>query len=229
MNWKLSLVIGLAVIGGAYFWFKRPSQDTAGSLEDFSAVTTHLKPIGYDSFVSRPIGYPAEGRPWVTDLLITDLDGDGWKDILVCDGRRNRVSWIRQTSKGVFSEEDIGEPVLGPAHVEVADLNGDGHLDVLVASMGVIPPSNEKIGSVIVLMNDGKNHFHNKVIVDKISRVTYVNAADLNKDGKLDLVVGAFGYVEGEIRWLENIGNGEFRSHPLLDLPGTIHSPIADI
>jgi hypothetical protein len=56
-----------------------------------------------------------------------------------------------------------------------------------------------------------------------------VAAADLNKDGKLDLVVGAFGYVEGEIRWLENMGKGEFKSHPLLDLPGTIHAPVADI
>jgi len=42
----------------------------------------------------------------------------------------------------------------------------------------------------------------------------------LNKDGRLDLVVGQFGYIEGEIRWMENLGNWQFKSHQLLDLPG---------
>ena len=229
MKLRLAIVTVVVLGVGGYVWLARVRHDPGENRGDIGPNVTHLRPIGENSFLPRAIGYPAEGRPWVTDLLIADLDGDGLKDILVCDGRRNRVSWIRQTARGVFSEEDIGETILGPAHVEVADLNGDGHLDVLVASMGVIPPSNEKVGAVVVLMNDGTNHFHNKVIVDKIARVTYVAAADLNKDGKLDLVVGAFGYVEGEIRWLENKGKGEFRSHPLLDLPGTIHAPVADL
>lgn len=229
MKTKWGIVVLVVVCACVVEWRARFSRAAIGNPAEAAVPMTHLKPIGYDSFIPRSIGYPAEGRPWITDLLIADLDGDGLKDIIVCDGRRNRISWIRQTSKGVFSEQDIGETVLGPAHVEVADLDGDGHLDVLVASMGVIPPSNEKVGSVVVLMNDGTNHFSNKVILDKISRVTYVNAADLNKDGRLDLVVGAFGYVEGEIRWLENKGKGEFQSHPLLDLPGTIHAPIADL
>jgi len=51
----------------------------------------------------------------------------------------------------------------------------------------------------------------------------------LNKDGRPDLVVGQFGYLEGEIRWMENLGNWQFKSHQLLDLPGTIHAPVADL
>jgi hypothetical protein len=108
-------------------------------------------------------------------------------------------------------------------------MNGDGHLDVLVSSMGVVPPSNDKVGAVVVLVNDGTNHFTNRVLLEKVARVTYVAAADFNKDGLPDLVVGQFGYVEGEIRWLENLGNWQFKSHSLLDLPGTIHAPVADM
>lgn len=185
--------------------------------------------LGMDYYTPRPIGRPPDGMPWISDLLIVDLDGDGLKDVLVCDGRLNKVTWIRQVRPGVFEEQDIGESVAGPAHVEVADLNGDGHLDVLVASMGVIPPSNVKKGAVVLLENDGTNHFTNRVLLDNVARVTYVAAADFNKDGRPDLIVGQFGYLEGEIRWMENLGGGKFASHPLLDLPGTIHAPVADL
>jgi hypothetical protein len=187
------------------------------------------KPLGLDFYTQRPIGNPPEGAPWITDLLVTDLDGDGLKDILVADGRRNQVSWIRQVRPGVFEEQDIGGPIAAPAHLEVADLRGTGHLDVLVASMGVIFPDNEKIGSVVVLENDGHNHFTNHVLLDKVARVTYVKAARLTHSGRLDLVVGQFGYLEGEVRWMENLGGGNFQSHQLLDLPGTIHAPVADL
>ncbi len=185
--------------------------------------------LGLNSFAPRPIGNPAEGLPWITDLLIVDLDGDGLKDVIACDGRLNKVSWIRQSRLGVFEEQDIGESIAGPAHLEVADLNGDGHLDVLVAAMGTIPPSNAKTGAVIILVNDGTNHFSNRVLIENVARVTYVAAADFNKDGRLDLVVGQFGYLQGEIRWMENRGDWQFESHSLLDLPGTIHAPVADL
>lgn len=180
-------------------------------------------------YAPRPIGHAPDGLPWITDLLIVDLDQDGLKDILVCDGRINEVGWIRQTKIGVFEEEKIGSAVAGPAHLEVADMNGDGKLDVLVSAMGTVTPSNDKSGAVVVLVNDGKNHFTNRVLLENVARVTYVAAADFNKDGRPDLVVGQFGYLQGEIRWLENQADWKFTSHSLLDLPGTIHAPVADI
>jgi len=223
---KKILLLGVmvcAALAAAFFLVKSRGRASA------PAAARLAGPLGVDSFAPRAIGRPPDGNPLVTDLLIVDLDQDGLKDVLVCDARQNRVCWIRQVRLREFEEQDIGETVAGPAHVEVADLNGDGHLDVLVASMGVIPPSNVKSGAVIVLVNDGTNRFTNRVLLQDVARVSYVTAADLNHDGRLDLVVGQFGYIEGEIRWMENRGDWRFESHQLLDLPGTIHAPAADL
>lgn len=221
-----TIVVGVVIIlvGGAIWLSHSPRSENRTE-----RPSPRVRSLGLNTYQKRAIGRPAEGNPWITDLLIVDLDGDGLKDVLVCDANRNRVEWLRQIRPHVFEEQDIGEPVAGPAHVEVADLNGDGHLDVLVASLGVIPPSNAKIGSVVVLMNNGANRFTNRVILENVPRVSYVAAADLNHDGRLDLVVGQFGYIEGGIQWLENLGEGKFQGHQLLELPGTIHAPVADL
>jgi hypothetical protein len=224
-----AIILALVVIFSTSFFYIRRTKSTTETSDDNPQITPSASKLGLDSFSPRQIGNPPEGNAWIADVLIVDLDKDGLKDILVADARLNKVSWIRQTSLRVFEEQDIGRPVAAPVHLEVADMNGDGHLDVLVSSMGKVRPNNEKIGAVVVLVNDGTNHFTNRVLLDNVARVTYVAAADFNKDGQPDLIVGQFGYAEGEIRWLENLGNWHFKSHPLLDLPGTIHAPVADM
>lgn len=181
------------------------------------------------NFSARAIGTSAPGLAWITDLTIADLDQDGRRDIIAGEGRLNTVSWIRQTRVGVYEEEVIGQAVGGPAHVEAVDLDRDGDLDVLVASMGSIAPNNDKLGAVVVLENDGTNHFRNRVLLENSYRVSYVGAADLDGDGDLDLSVGQFGYLEGQVQWMENRGGWNFVVHPLLAVSGCIHAPVADL
>lgn len=180
------------------------------------------------AYEPQPIGLPVEGNPVITHVAIADLDQDGLQDVLVCDASSSRVSWIRQYPRGVFVEQQVGGTVAGPAHVAVCDINGDGLLDLLVASMGIVLPNNDRLGRVVIMENLGPAGFRQRVLSEHIARVTDVRGADLNHDGRVDLVVGQFGYTQGEIRWMENLGNWEFRSHLLLDKPGTIMTPVAD-
>jgi hypothetical protein len=167
--------------------------------------------------------------PWITHLSIVDLDRDGLLDVVICDAKLQRLSWIQQKPAGTYSEQPIGSEVAAPAHVTPSDIDLDGDLDLLVAEMGMIVPSNDKIGAVVVLENTGNEHFSNRVLVERIARVTDVQPGDFDGDGDIDLAVGQFGYDDGEIRWMENQGNWEFESHNLLNLSGTIHTPVGDL
>ena len=181
------------------------------------------------AYIPQEIGFPKEGRPWIPDLKIHDLDADGLLDILVCDGVTDKVSWIRQSPLNTFTELLIAENVKGPAHISPCDIDKDGDDDLLVASMGMIRPNNDKIGTVVVLENSGDQTFVRHDLISDIARVTDIRGADFDNDGDIDLVVGQFGYAQGEIRWMENLGNWKFESHILLSLSGTVHTPVADI
>jgi hypothetical protein len=177
-----------------------------------------------------PIGDAiGDSKPWITNLTAVDLDTDGFMDVVACDAKANRVCWIKQTAPGVFKERKIGGVVRGPAHVSPCDVDLDGDFDLLIAQMGMIFPNNDKIGAVVVMENTGTNRFTNRNLIEKVARVTDVRCGDLDGDGDVDLAVGQFGYDDGEIRWMENMGNWAFDSHILLKLSGTIHTPIADM
>ncbi|MEZ5286482.1 MAG: VCBS repeat-containing protein [Vicinamibacterales bacterium] len=183
-----------------------------------------------DVLTPSPVGLPVapDDRPAIANVAVADLDQDGLPDILVADAAANQVSWIRQSPAGTFTETPLGE-VAGPAHVTAVDLDGDGDLDIAVASLGVLFPNNAPIGAVIVLENDGRQSFTRRVLVDQIARVSDVEAGDLDGDGDVDLAVAQFGYDQGETRWLENQGGWRFESHPLQSLSGPINAVVADV
>jgi len=177
-----------------------------------------------------PLGDAITGqeRPRIANVAIADLDRDGLADIVVCDALRDRVTWLRQSPKGTFTETTIAA-VAAPAHVQVIDFDRDGDLDVVVAALGVLMPSNDRLGSVIVLENDGRQHFTAHVVADRIARVADAEAGDLDGDGDLDIAVAGFGYDSGDTSWLENKGGWRFEQHVLLGLSGPINAVITDL
>ena len=198
------------------------------AISSLTALALFSGRIDGTEIVPEAIGNPMNGHPWITHLLAVDFDKDGLMDTLVCDGMENRIKWIRQVKPGEFEEIALGDEVKGPAHVSLADMDGDGDDDVLVAAMGLIFPTLARIGSVVVLENEGDGNFRNRVLLDETDRVTDLRGADFDGDGDIDLIVAQFGYNEGAIRYLENLGDWNFEPRVLFELSGTIHTPVAD-
>jgi len=182
------------------------------------------------NFAQRPIGQGPQGeeRPMISHVTMADLDADGLRDVIVCDAFRNVVAWVRQSPRGTFTEQTLA-PVQAPAHAEAVDIDRDGDVDVLVASLGFLHPNNARIGAVLVLENDGRQRFTVRTLVDKVARVADARAADLDGDGDLDVSVAGFGYDDGETSWLENTGGWRFTMHVLQRLSGGINAVPADV
>src|SRR5208337_2004530 len=126
-------------------------------------------------------------------LAVADVDGDGKLDIIVSDYDESIVSVYRNTcTPGNISSNSFATRVdfatgAQPQGIAVADIDGDGRPDLLVANSGD--------GTVSILRNTcvmgslTTNSFVPKVDIVTGSGCESVAAADLEGDGKLDVVV----------------------------------------
>jgi hypothetical protein len=226
------LAVALLALVAMAWWLRRAPGDTDASTiaRDERAAILPMGPPS-DFFMPQAVGDAVleKSRPQISNVQIVDLDRDGLQDVLVCDVVRDQVTWIRQFPSGTYSEIPVGSSVPAPAHVEAIDFDRDGDLDLVVAALGVLAPSNNRVGSVVILENTGKQQFTNRVVADRLARVADVQAGDLDGDGDLDLTVAGFGYDSGDTSWLENKGGWTFERHILLRLSGPINAIVADV
>ncbi len=117
----------------------------------------------------------------------------------------------------IFQESSEGLPTAGSWRnsLALADMNGDGHLDI------VVPPQRGGDGLPSIFLGDGKGGWSQMHAVWPY-RIDYgsVVAADFNKDGKMDL---AFGVHLNGVRVFLGDGKGNFvdssKGLPMTDFP----------
>lgn len=119
----------------------------------------------------------------VRSLTIADIDSDGDADILAtCRGRANRI-YLNDGNAQFKDGGGFGTKQDSTIDVAVADINGDGHQDLVLANRDGQPNQ--------WLLNDGKLGFQKqRSFGDSKSQSRAVAVGDLNGDGNLDWVVG---------------------------------------
>ncbi len=184
-------------------------------------------------FTKTGYRFPAPAAaPAVSHVQVVRLSDPRRAEVLVCDARRGQVLSLRPWAAA--APWRVLGAVPHPAHAEVVDLDGDGIRDLLVADLGSFGPTDDRVGQVVWLRGTADGTFTAVPLLQGVGRVADVQAADINGDGKLDLVVAVFGWRRtGEILYLENRtedwSRPVFVPHVVDARHGAIHVPIADL
>lgn len=136
-----------------------------------------------------------------------DIDGDGDIDIVAAIGQLDTAAWYENVDGlGAFSNANIiTTNADGIAGVDIADMDGDGDLDVLSASISDL--------KVAWYENtDGQGTFIGENIITDDAQFSYfVSAVDVDNDGDMDILSNSAETNNGRIFWQENVdGLGNF-------------------
>jgi hypothetical protein len=153
---------------------------------------------------------PVYGSMYFT---MRDFNGDGRMDIVYVNGDNFDYSRVLKPYHGVRILENDGRqtfherfffPVYGAARAEVADFDRDGDFDILTTS-NFADRQNHPERGIMFLANAGGYDFRPYAFsIAAANRWNVMASADLNKDGSLDVVVGAMD--------LDNIANLQRRA-----------------
>ncbi|MEU2451137.1 FG-GAP-like repeat-containing protein [Streptomyces sp. NPDC012765] len=178
--------------------------DGSGALGAGAAVQLNPTP-GCDTTGDNPcvVRFP-------TGVAVGDFDEDGKPDLATSNANTNNVATVLGNGDGTFgAATQIGlNGGTGPQGIAAADLDGDGHLDLVT--------SNSSAGTLSVLLGDGDGGFGTASSFSAgMTLPSKVKLADVNEDGKQDAVVVAPG-TPGRAAVLVGDGAGGFAAASLL-------------
>ena len=182
--------------------------------------------LACDGLMNQVLLYRSDGKGgWDEEILAdnlaapahataTDLNGDGRTDLVVAvlgnlepdDGVIGKVVVLENTPDG-FITHTVLDNVRRVADAQVADLNGDGNLDIAVAVFGY------NRGGVWWLENRGEFAFREHQLLS-MPGVIHVPIADFDGDQRPD-IAAIVTQDEEELWAFQNLGEGAFRARRL--------------
>lgn len=179
-------LLGTARVGNMVVWYENPGKAFAQNwkrnvIDDKSVGPTHGQPI--------------------------DLDADGDVDVLMALGAFSAaggIVWyenVGKPGKGTKWKKHVIGALPGAFEAFAADLNGDGLPDVVATAYGTG-------GKLVWFENPGdpkKTPWKMQVLKENWARANQVIVADLNKDGRPDIIAAAERGAN-EVRWWRNDG-----------------------
>jgi hypothetical protein len=199
--WARRLVLALSF---SCFW--RPSLSFA---EDRIFIANERTSLGTEVFRSASI-------------RVGDFDNDSDLDIVVANGRHwpeQDFLFLNQGGAKFSVMRPLGLDRTTSYACEVADLDGDGDLDIATGN-------DMALGRIF--LNDGTGHFKEHCQFGEISSVRSLTLADIDRDGDVDILATSRGRQN---RIYLNDGAAKFSFGPAFGSPGdsTISVAVGDV
>jgi FG-GAP-like repeat len=168
--------------------------------------------------------------PVVTgSIRAVQLEPGGGPALLVAEPFSHQVTLLEDCAPGGCGQQrvlsDLGQPVRAYA----SDLDRDGRRDLVVADVGSLYATTERVGRVLVLDRKDDGGFAPRVVLDGVGRVSCAEPGDIDGDGDDDIAVCEFGAVDGAFSWLEQQPGGAFLRHELARGSGATDAHVVDL
>jgi protein involved in polysaccharide export with SLBB domain len=197
------------VVAGKFRAVVIEDMDNDGNLDVVGgALSPGLVTVSYGDgkgAISEAQILPVHGE--VLALAVGDFNEDGLNDIVFSVDRETTGIrlWINQANRQ-WKQENGPTKIDKYQNLNTADVNGDGHMDVVAANS-----TSDAQAGVQVWLGNGKGGW----ITESGPTTTglYMDAvvADLNKDGRLDLIAAGWGQYGAVRVWLGD-GTGKWSS-----------------
>jgi hypothetical protein len=188
----------------------RPELISANYGDGTLTVLTNNGNGGFGSNATLNVGLSVNSGP--AFVLAADVNGDGKPDLISANSGDNTVTVLTNNGSGGFVLDATLNVGAYPGSVAAVDINGNGKIALISA--------NENDGTLTVLTNNGRGGFGYNATLNVGSGPgsvpASVVAADINGDGKPDVICANFG--DGTLTVLTNNGNGGFN----LDVTPTV-------
>lgn len=191
----------------------RPDLAVASSERDHVDIFLGDRRGGFNRTAGSPFGVSASVEFYTRVLRLADVNNDRRLDIMTANGRDNTFGILFGDGQGRFSQGPTvrRESNGGRYAFAFGDVDGDGHVDVIVA--GRVDDITPEPGPLSILRGDGKGGFREMGPPLTVSPgPRFVTLADVSGDQRLDIVITHSG--TNLLSVLVNDGSGTFTRYP---------------
>lgn len=96
--------------------------------------------------------------------------------------------------------------------------------EMSAVALGSMGPSDAPRGKLEMLKKGGEP----VTVIGNLRRPVQAAYADLNSDGREDIIISEFGFRQGALSWFENNGKGNYTRHTLKSFAGAIRTEVYD-